>query len=58
MVSAVTFPKCKPSRLAIRDQTMAIRDEWTVGERHHRARLALLLQSRLFAKTGLQRKVS
>ena len=36
-----------PSRMAIRNLSSEIRDHWTIGERHHRARLALLLQYRL-----------
>lgn len=36
-----------PSRAVIQNQTSEIRQHWSVGERHHRARLALLLQHRL-----------
>jgi hypothetical protein len=38
----------KPNTKMIRSQTAEIRHGWSVGERHHRARLAMLLQHRLF----------
>ncbi len=37
-----------PTTKAIRSLTREIRNNWTVGERHYRARLAMLLQYRLF----------
>jgi hypothetical protein len=42
-----------PNQTAIRNQAAEIRNRWSVGERHHRARLALRLQERLlFALPG------
>ena len=42
MVSAVhgrSLMREMPSRAVIKNQTAEIRQHWTVGERHHRARL-------------------
>jgi hypothetical protein len=38
-----------PNHTTIRNRTAEIRHGWTVGERHHRARLAMLLQERLLS---------
>lgn len=37
-----------PNKDLIRDMTADIRAGWSIGQRHHRARLALNFQRRLF----------
>ncbi len=49
MVSAAnnhSMPRL-PSGAAIRNMTAEIRTSWSLGERHHRARLAMRQQERL-----------
>ena len=50
MVSAAKshlMPK-RPDHSVIRHMAAEIRTAWSLGERHHRARLAMQLQQRLF----------
>jgi hypothetical protein len=39
-----------PNRAKIRNLTAEIREEWTLGQRHNRARLAILLQYQLLLR--------
>jgi hypothetical protein len=60
MVSAAkhaNFPKM-PDLTMIRDLTAEIRHEWTIGERHYRARMALLLQERLVSRLSCDAPVA
>jgi hypothetical protein len=50
VTAAKTHSMPQPSHTSIRNLTAEIRSGWTLGERHHRARLALLLQHRLLAE--------